>query len=155
MFRGFLLQDGLFQEHNVLFWNGHWFYQIFDLLIILFSVSFFVICLTSLSAFRFRRSKKNRILAGLWFGYEKPYMRTFLRPIVNTLKSLAIKGNNFSCFGFITIFWELNFAFFWNLAQHHIIKFLLNFSSVKNNGQIIYITAVIFSKIENCKIKFC
>eukprot|EP00111_Clytia_hemisphaerica_P021545 TCONS_00063373-protein len=46
----------------------------------------------------FRKTKKNRIIAGLWFGYEKPFMRTFLRPIVESLKSLAVEGTSMEYF---------------------------------------------------------
>uniref|UniRef100_A0A7M5VGZ4 Uncharacterized protein n=1 Tax=Clytia hemisphaerica TaxID=252671 RepID=A0A7M5VGZ4_9CNID len=36
-----------------------------------------------------RKSKEFKILPGLWFGKKKPYMRTFLRPIVDAMKNLC------------------------------------------------------------------
>uniref|UniRef100_A0A7M5XKP2 Uncharacterized protein n=1 Tax=Clytia hemisphaerica TaxID=252671 RepID=A0A7M5XKP2_9CNID len=41
---------------------------------------------------KMRKSKKYRIFAGLWFGYNKPYMRTFLRPLVEEMKKLTFEG---------------------------------------------------------------
>ena len=40
----------------------------------------------------FRRLKKYRVLAGLWFGEEKPNMNTFLDPLVRELQHLYSKG---------------------------------------------------------------
>ena len=42
----------------------------------------------------FRFSKKNMILAGLWFDDEKPTMSTFLHPLMLEMNRLYEKGNN-------------------------------------------------------------
>lgn len=45
----------------------------------------FVICF-------YRKLRKYRIFAGLWFGDTKPQMRTFLNPFVSELQELESKG---------------------------------------------------------------
>ena len=36
--------------------------------------------------------KKNMILGALWFSSEKPTMATFLRPLIDSLNNLYLKG---------------------------------------------------------------
>lgn len=41
-----------------------------------------------------RFSKKNIILAGLWFSDSKPTMTTFLEPVIQEINNLSSKGSN-------------------------------------------------------------
>ncbi|XP_066921278.1 uncharacterized protein [Clytia hemisphaerica] len=43
-----------------------------------------------------RKLKKFRVLVGIWFGEEKPYMRSFLRPLVEMLKQWYFQGIQFT-----------------------------------------------------------
>ena len=45
-----------------------------------------------------RFSKKHLILVGLWHAKEKPFMLTFLRPVVDQLNQLYKEGMRCSCF---------------------------------------------------------
>ena len=36
--------------------------------------------------------KQNVLLGGLWFGYSKPNMRVFLRPIIKVLSGFELHG---------------------------------------------------------------
>ena len=46
--------------------------------------------------FQFRYSKKHLLLAGLWYAKVKPFMLTFLRPVVDQLNHLYKEGTRFS-----------------------------------------------------------
>lgn len=39
-----------------------------------------------------RRNNKFRVFGGLWFGEEKPFFSTFLKPFVNTLQETEINS---------------------------------------------------------------
>jgi len=39
-----------------------------------------------------RRKNKFRIFGGLWFGEEKPFFSTFLKPFVDTLQETETNG---------------------------------------------------------------
>lgn len=41
-----------------------------------------------------RRNSRFRIFGGLWFGEEKPFFSTFLKPFVETLKRTEVQGNS-------------------------------------------------------------
>lgn len=43
-----------------------------------------------------RRSSRFRIFGGLWFGEEKPFFSTFLKPFVETLKKTEVQDNDCS-----------------------------------------------------------
>ena len=40
-----------------------------------------------------RFSKRNMILAGMWFSKEKPTMSSFLEPLMNEVNDLSRTGN--------------------------------------------------------------
>ena len=44
-----------------------------------------------------RFSKRNMILAGLWYSRDKPTMTTFLRPLIDELNCLYKDGNVTKC----------------------------------------------------------
>lgn len=45
----------------------------------------------------FRFSRKNMILAALWFSEQKPTMSTLLGPVMEELNDLLINGMNCAC----------------------------------------------------------
>lgn len=49
-----------------------------------------------------RKLRQNTIMAGLWFGREKPRQQTFLRPFVKTLQALYEDGVTVSIDGTLT-----------------------------------------------------
>ena len=53
-----------------------------------------------------RRNSRFRIFGGLWFGEEKPFFSTFLKPFVETLKKTEVQGNRLQSIG-IYIYWLL------------------------------------------------
>ena len=50
-----------------------------------------LLCYTS-STFVYRFSKRNMILAGLWLSEDKPMMTSYLRPLMNEMNDLLVKG---------------------------------------------------------------
>jgi len=43
----------------------------------------------------YRFSKKHLILGGLWYGKEKPFMLTYLQPIVDQINALCSEGMSY------------------------------------------------------------
>lgn len=51
-----------------------------------------------------RRNSRFRIFGGLWFGEEKPFFSTFLKPFVETFKKTEVQGNRLQSID-ITGYW--------------------------------------------------
>ena len=47
---------------------------------------------THSTTYMIRFKRKNLLLAGLWFGRSKPTMSTFLKPLMDHLKTLSSRG---------------------------------------------------------------
>jgi len=60
------------------------------------------------------RFLKNMLLFALWFSRHKPLMSTYLRPLVDAVNTLLVKGNNCALTSLII---EFGPAFYWGKQE--------------------------------------